>query len=65
MFINILLIIFTLGLAFPWAITRTVNFFCEHYSLQGAIDLQAIEQSKQEAPTTGEGLVEALDLGGI
>ena len=61
-FSNFLLLIFSLGLAFPWVAVRTVRFACDHVRLEGELDFDAIAQSTQERPTSGEGLAEALDL---
>ena len=59
---NFLLLVFTLGLAFPWVAVRTVRFACDHVRLEGELDFEAIAQSTQERPTSGEGLAEAFDL---
>ncbi|MCH7477639.1 MAG: DUF898 family protein [SAR324 cluster bacterium] len=61
-FSNFLLLIFSLGLAFPWVAVRTVRFACDHVRLEGELDFEAIAQSTQERPTSGEGLAEAFDL---
>ena len=61
-FSNFLLLILTHELAFPWVAVRTVRFACDHVRLEGELDFEAIAQSTQERPTSGEGLAEAFDL---
>ena len=63
--VNLLLLVITLGLAWPWVVVRTARFYAAHYSLQGALDFAAISRSRQVAPRTGEGLIEAFDMGAI
>ncbi|HKK13646.1 MAG TPA: YjgN family protein [Gammaproteobacteria bacterium] len=65
MFTNLLLIAFTLGLAFPWVLLRTVRFAFAHLAVAGELDYSAIGQSPESVPGTGEGLVQAFDMGGI
>lgn len=63
--VNLLLLVFTLGLAWPWVLVRTAQFYAGHYSLQGTLDLAAVARSRLVAPRTGEGLIEAFDMGAI
>lgn len=44
-FVNALLIVFTLGLASPWVTIRTLNFFIKHLELKGAFNPDAIQQA--------------------
>lgn len=62
---NLALLVFTLGLAFPWVVTRSMRFLSAHLTLEGELDLAAIAQSEQRVPGTGEGLFEAFDLGAV
>ena len=62
---NLLLLVVTLGLAFPWVILRVTRFTFSHLEVSGQLDYAAIAQSAEKAPATGEGLVEAFDMGGI
>jgi uncharacterized membrane protein YjgN (DUF898 family) len=62
--VNMLLIIFTLGIAFPWVICREVNFMYLHLSFEGdfrADELQQTERNFNDA--TGDGLANILDIG--
>ena len=62
---NILLLVLTLGLAYAWVVVRSARFFSGHIHLEGELELAAIEQTSQQVPGYGEGLAEALDIGGI
>lgn len=62
---NLVLLVFTLGLAWPWVVVRTVRFYAQHYRLRGNLNFALISRTRQTAPRTGEGLVEAFDLGTI
>ncbi|MGH7770670.1 MAG: YjgN family protein [Candidatus Binatia bacterium] len=60
--VNLLLLVFTLGLAWPWALVRKTRFVFAYLSLEGALDLEGIQQEAQAASATGEGLASFLDL---
>lgn len=62
---NILLTIFTLGIAYPIAQMRIVRFMAEHIVLEGDLDLSSISQSDEAEPEFGEGLAEGFDMGTI
>ena len=62
---NVLLVVFTLGLAIPITFKRVLNFVERHVGLVGDGDFNALLQSTQEKPTRGEGLADAFDIGGI
>lgn len=62
---NLLLVIFTLGVATPFAQQRLVRYFCSRMSVQGNIDIDRIMQSREAVGRTGEGLADAFDVGGI
>lgn len=59
---NFLLMAFTLGLGLPWVAVRNARFACRYLSLEGPLDLTAIEQEAQVATATGEGLSSFLDM---
>ncbi|MEK8036634.1 MAG: DUF898 family protein [candidate division NC10 bacterium] len=61
---NLLLLVLTLGLAWPWARVRSVRFAFRYLTLEGPLDLDAIQQDAQAASATGEGLAGLLDVGG-
>ncbi|MEE8177984.1 MAG: DUF898 family protein, partial [Acidobacteriota bacterium] len=60
---NILLLVVTLGFAFPWVEVRTMRYIFENLHLEGPLDLEAIQQEAQEVSATGEGMAEYLDVG--
>jgi uncharacterized membrane protein YjgN (DUF898 family) len=59
---NIILLLVTLGIAWPWVMVRTTRFNYAYASLEGPLDLAAIQQEAQAATATGEGLSGFLDL---
>jgi uncharacterized membrane protein YjgN (DUF898 family) len=60
--INLLIVIATLGFGLPWAMVRTLEYTYNRISLQGPLDLMAIEQDAQSASAVAEGLAGFLDL---
>lgn len=62
---NILLIIFTLGIAGPFTVQRLVRYFIDRLEVTGWVDVGKIEQSRAAVDSTGEGLLDAFDLDGI
>ena len=60
---NLLLLIFTLGLARPFVVQRNIRYVFNRLSLDGAVDLNRIQQSVALQPKRGEGLADAFDLG--
>lgn len=59
---NILLFVFTLGMARPIIAQRVVRYFCERIEVIGTIDVDAVSQSMVKYDKTGEGLADAFDL---
>ncbi len=64
-FTNALLVIFTLGLATPWAQVREYRYYAANLLARGKIDFAAIRQEAQAAGAAGEGVSELLDGGDI
>jgi uncharacterized membrane protein YjgN (DUF898 family) len=60
---NVLLLIVTLGFGWPWVLVRSTRFTFAYLTLEGPIDLAAIQQEAQAASATGEGLAGILDAG--
>ncbi|WP_181919463.1 YjgN family protein [Alkalilimnicola ehrlichii] len=60
---NFLLLVFTLGLAYPWVLVRTARFMAGHLAVIGDLDYAAILQAQTEADATGEGMAEVFDVG--
>lgn len=62
---NILILIFTLGIGWPYINHRTVRFVVDRLSLDGLIDVDRIAQSQAPIDKRGEGLADAFDVGGL
>ena len=60
---NLLLFIFTLGIARPYVVQRSVRYVFDRLTLEGAIDIDRIQQSQAALPKRGEGLADAFELG--
>jgi uncharacterized membrane protein YjgN (DUF898 family) len=63
-FVNILIIVFSLGLATPVAIVRTMNFYANHITIRGNVDFNSIEQKDVNLNTGSgaEGFFDAFDM---
>jgi uncharacterized membrane protein YjgN (DUF898 family) len=59
----VLLLILTLGFAWPWVVVRNARFACAYLALEGPLDLATIQQEAQAVSATGEGLAGILDAG--
>ena len=62
---NVLLWIFTIGIATPFIQQRTIKYICDRLSVIGEVDIATILQSSAPIPRSGEGLADAFDVGGI
>ncbi|WP_367756045.1 YjgN family protein [Flavobacterium sp. WC2430] len=61
--VNLAIIVFTLGLGYAWAVTRTLNYIFNNIQLDGNIDLDALNQTEENyKDATGEDLSDFLDL---
>lgn len=58
---NAILVVITLGLAFPWALHRRLVFIAAGITATGSIDLAAVAQA-EAGPSRGEGLADVLGL---
>jgi len=59
---NFLILIFTLGFGWSWTVARKARYYMSNLRLEGAIDLQAVQQEAQEASPTGDALEGFLDV---
>ena len=60
---NLLIVIFTLGLGYAWAITRTMKFMTDNIKLEGNMDLTNIEQTEDDYnDATGDDMTGLLDI---
>lgn len=62
---NVLIIIFSLGIAAPFTVQRTIKYFVERLEVDGWVDIGKIEQSRATMLKHGEGLLDAFDIDGI
>jgi uncharacterized membrane protein YjgN (DUF898 family) len=62
---NILILLFTLGIFWPYINRRTVQFVVDRLRMDGHVDIDRIAQSSAKLETRGEGLADAFDVGGL
>lgn len=62
---NLLLMVFTLGFAYPYVVMRTTRFIARHVEFHGDIRTAAIGQTDVKTPRYGEGLMEFFGIGMI
>ncbi|MCU0470539.1 MAG: YjgN family protein [Arcicella sp.] len=61
--VNFFLLVFTLGLAFPWVQVRTLQFFMSNIWVQGEFDGNSLVQTEEEyKDASGDDMVDMLDL---
>lgn len=65
--IIMVIVIYLVGnVMFTWLVlSRLLQAFCDTLEVRGEMDFDAMAQSTQASPKTGEGLADALDVGGI
>lgn len=59
---NMFLLLFTLGIAFPWVVARTIAFVLNAVEYRGNLELETIGQDTTPDRAKGEGLLDALDI---
>ena len=57
---NWLILVLTLGLAWPWVLVRTTRFAFSYLAIDGPLDLDGIVQEPQLATATGDALSSIL-----
>jgi uncharacterized membrane protein YjgN (DUF898 family) len=62
---NFFITLLTLGICYPLVQLRNFKFFINRMSFDGALNIDAILQSNQDKPTTGEGWAEMFDVGNV
>lgn len=64
LFVNALIIIFTLGLGTPWVAVRTLSFVFKYLEIENGIDFDKIEQGAMDdyGDAAGEDALDFLDL---
>jgi uncharacterized membrane protein YjgN (DUF898 family) len=61
--VNLLIIVFTLGLGLPIAVHRTMQFIVRNVEIVGEVEGSEITRADLPRPKFGEGLLEAFDPG--
>ncbi len=61
--VNAVLLIVSLGMAWPWVMARTTSYYLANLALQESPNLSDIQQDPRGTSTTGEGLANFLDAG--
>ena len=62
-FTNALMVMFTLGLAFPWAAMRSQRLFTESVNVHDEVDLENLQQDTDDyRDATGDDLLDILDI---
>ncbi len=59
---NLLIIVFTLGLGFPYIAQRNIRFMVRHHIIMGDLKAFQAEQGKDQGLTSGEGLETGFDI---
>jgi uncharacterized membrane protein YjgN (DUF898 family) len=60
---NLLLIIFTVGFGYAWAVTRTFEYLYSVIEIEGDIDLDQLQQTEDDyRDATGDDISDILDL---
>jgi uncharacterized membrane protein YjgN (DUF898 family) len=62
---NVAIFIFTIGIGWPLILQRRLRYFCDRLSVEGAVDIGSIRQSKEPIGKRGEGLADAFDIDGF
>jgi uncharacterized membrane protein YjgN (DUF898 family) len=60
--VNALLLIITLGIAYPWVQARTMTFHTERLVLHGTAEFDGVVQEMATATATGAELAEMFDV---
>jgi uncharacterized membrane protein YjgN (DUF898 family) len=64
MIVNLLILVFTLGLGYAWIVTRTMNFIMNNIEASGYYSFDALVQSQEEySDATANDMADILDLG--
>ncbi|MBK8807621.1 MAG: DUF898 domain-containing protein [Bacteroidales bacterium] len=61
--VNLLIVVFTLGLGYAWVVTRTMKYIFTNIEIDGDIDLDSISQSDENfTNATGDEMADFLDI---
>ena len=59
---NFFIILFTLGLGYPWGMVRNQKFLTGNLTLAGNIELNRIVQEMKDSGAFGEEALDAIDV---
>ncbi|HUP14319.1 MAG TPA: DUF898 family protein [Niastella sp.] len=66
MIVNLLILIFTLGLGYAWVVTRTLTFAMKHIEATGYYSFESLVQSQKDfSDATADDMADLLDLGSV
>ncbi len=61
--VNLLMTIFTFGLAYPWVVTRTLKYIFSSVEMEGSVDMESVVQSEGNyTDATGDDITDLLDF---
>jgi uncharacterized membrane protein YjgN (DUF898 family) len=64
MIVNLLIIVFTLGLGYAWVVTRTMKFAADNIEASGYYSFEELQQSQPDySNATAEDMADLLDMG--
>lgn len=61
--LNWIILVFTLGVGWPWVLHRTARLIADQLWIYGEIDAPAVAQALGQGPAIGEGLLDLFDTG--
>jgi uncharacterized membrane protein YjgN (DUF898 family) len=64
-YVNMVLLVATLGLAYPFVQLRQARFVARHLAIIGQPKFEQIRRLPVDSPVIGEGLADAVDIDGI
>ena len=66
MIVNFLILVFTLGLGYPWVVMRSMDFLVKNIEMSGYYSFESLQQSQADySDATGEDMADIFDLGVI
>lgn len=64
MIVNLLILVFTLGLGYAWVVTRTMNFVMNNIEVKGYYSFESLQQAQEEySDATADDMADLLDFG--
>jgi uncharacterized membrane protein YjgN (DUF898 family) len=61
--LNWVILVFTLGIGWPWVLHRTARLIADQLWIYGEVDATAVAQALGQGPAIGEGLLDLFDTG--